>query len=457
MSDDRKNSEGAVKIDGVLKDLAEAGLTDKEIAQRIGVHESTYTRLKKGQLGATLRVLFKIACFYRVGFEYLLRERQDLIVERNGPIGWRISHELVRPDQHRQRAVAIGVLRGETRAEIAEELARSRRADGTEPTDSEVARAHREVGWLTRGAISLGFVDLILPEIASECGDEDLARELEDALASVAPAGHRIDATVVPNVAGPDFERDPIAPYVVARVAHERVRGFLARYPYTMNIGIAGGMHLGAFVQTIGPRSSPLLDPTQTDRPFTIVPLTMEPFYDPLQDLADGLVTELARRGAAMLGHRRIEALSFKPFGFLEDRVVGKLEKTSIELVRERYNRLDVAVFGCGSGPGDGWLDEMHRRLGLNGEGRARTDVCLNLLDADGKPILMASGGRRREPLGVDLARIQYLAAREDRLALLLASGAAKGESLGILARAGAMNAVVCDAAAARACINALT
>lgn len=446
-----------VRIDKVLKELAaSAGLTtDTEAAHFIGLAKGHYHRLVNGQ-GATMPTLFKIARAYNVGMDYLLRDLPELVIERNGKIGWRLSHELSRMDQILQRFVAVEVLRGSSRAEIARQLANRRCNLGSAATDDDVALAKHQVGYLARGAITLGYVDLVLPEPATACRLQGLSEDLEAALTAVSPKGQRVRAIVVPNVAGQDFERDPIAPFLVARVAHEIVRKFLERYPYTSNVGLAGGMHVQAFVQTIGPRCSPLPDPSKTDRQFTVMPLTMEPFYDHLLGIADGLVSEFARRCAAMLGRRRIEAMSFKPFGFTDNRRAPKLESTAVDLVRERYHRLDVAVFGCGSGPGDGWIDEMLHRLGLDAKERVRTDVCLNLLDEEGELIPLELDGRRREPLGVDLARIQDLASREDRLALLLSTGQVKGVSMAILAKAGAINSTVCDEAAARACLHAL-
>lgn len=448
----------AVPVDNVLKDLAASeGLTSyTDAANFIGLAKGHYHKLVNGR-GATMPTLFKIARAYNVGVDYLLRDLPELVLEHNGKIAWRLSHELSRMDQILQRFVAVEVLRGSSRADIAARLANRRRLLlGSVATEDDVALAKRQVSSLARGAITLGYVDLVLPEPATGCRIEGLSEDLGAALSAVSPDGQGVRAIVVPNVAGQDFERDPVAPFLVARVAHEIVREFLERYPYTSNVGLAGGMHVQAFVQTIGPRCSPLPDPSKTDRPFTVMPLTMEPFYDHLLGIADGLVSEFARRGAAMLGPRRIEAMSFKPFGFTDNRRAPKLESTAVDLVRERYHRLDVAVFGCGSGPGDGWIDEMLHRLGLDAKERVRTDVCLNLLDEEGRPIPLELDGRRREPLGVDLARIQALARGEDRLALLLSTGQAKGVPMVVLSKAGAIDHVVCDEAAARAGLREL-
>lgn len=445
-----------VRVAEVLDELARGhGEKDGAAAQRIGLTAQQYSTYRKGGL-ATMRVVLLIAKAYNVGVDYVLRERPDLVLESNGDIGWRLSHELSRIDQILQRFVAVSVLRGYPREGIARELAKRRQPLDRESSEDEIALAYEEVGDLARGAITLGYVDLVATDPAKGFEVPGLSEALGKALTAASPGAREVHASVVRNVAGPGFNRDPIAPFLVARVAHEVLRRFLERYPYTANIGLAGGMHVQALVQTIGPRCSPFPDPTRGHRQFTFMPLTMEPFYDHLYGISDGLVAEFARRGAAMLGPRRIEAMSFKPFGLTGNAGEIRLDPMSVGFVRERYNRLDVAVFGCGTGPGDGWIDKMVHRLRLDAKEKVRTDVCLNLLDENGQLIPLEIEGRRREPLGVDLARIQTLARTKDRLALLLASGQAKGESMAVLAKAGAISAAVCDAAAAEACLNAL-
>ena len=53
----------------------------------------------------------------------------------------------------------------------------------------------------------------------------------------------------------------------------------------------------------------------------------------------------------------------------------------------EGYLDLDVAIYGCGDGVDDGWLSEVMRHVNVDPRSTPATDVCLNLLTADGQPI----------------------------------------------------------------------
>jgi DNA-binding transcriptional regulator LsrR (DeoR family) len=121
-------------------------------------------------------------------------------------------------------------------------------------------------------------------------------------------------------------------------------------------------------------------------------------------------------------------------------------------MVRQEYLALDVALFGCGDGSDDGWI-EWTRKIAREGfDPSPPTDVCLNPISERGEPIpLPEHDGHRREHLCVSIDHIRSLTPKKDKLALLLASGASKGVPITLVVRAGGASAVVCDQAAARA------
>jgi DNA-binding transcriptional regulator LsrR (DeoR family) len=92
--------------------------------------------------------------------------------------------------------------------------------------------------------------------------------------------------------------------------------------------------------------------------------------------------------------------------------------------------------------------------LGLTLERQPVTHLCLNMLDAEARPIPLNFGGVASEYVGVALRHIVPVA--QKGLALLLTSGESKGVPLTLVVRAGCANAVICDEAAARAALEVL-
>lgn len=430
-------------------------------AEKAGIDPERFKRLAQGRADPDPEDIEKICRALNVGVEQLLGGHRDCIYETlDSGVGWRLGHELSCEDQIQRRDVTIEVLRGVSKEKIAKDLAVVRATDlpnAARTDDDREAQALRDIGWMVRGALELGLVDIVLPDDPFGCCDRKLGEALSRHLTSLTPDGHRVDAWVVPSVAASDFNRDPVSPHLAARIGHQVVRRFLDRHADATHLGLAGGVHVGAWVGAVRGRSWPLPSTRTTDRGFTLLPLTYEPFQQHSSNLSDALVGEFARRAIARLGPRRIHAPSVKPIGFLSGREVGPLDATPISVIRQSYHRLDVAIFGCGNEGGDGWLRRMRAELGQVGDDREKTDVCLNLLDAKGQRVplpLLDQNGRNLELLGVDLDIIRGLAAHPDRLALLLGTGPGKGMPMQVIARAGALNAVVCDQAAARACLK---
>lgn len=422
--------------------------TDKETARAIGITPGRYSDLKHGWGSPTLEQLYAFSRYFDVPLmEFFPPECGFFVRERDG-LRWQVRTGLRSLRERTIRDATELVLRGKAPAEIAEVVA------PTHGREDPGATRHAEwmIPTMVRAGLTLRLVELVVSSGASEIQDAALGGELATALAGA--AGRTIAVHVVRNVAHPDFARDPIAPFLAARVAHMVVARFLSEYPLSSTLGIAGGIHLATFVRSIGPDSSPF--PERGDRHFVLVPLTLEPFHDHRFELADSLVGEFHARAAMLFGPLQVRAPSFKPFGYLEDGKVGVLESDSIPMVREEYLRLDAAIFGCGDASDDGWIDSMRKMLRLDFDHPPPTDVCLNMLSEGGEPIPLPEHGGRREYLGVGLDEIQRLAARKDKLALLLASGESKGLPIKLVARAGYANAVVCDQSAARAALGAL-
>lgn len=457
-----ESEDGQVFIGGALKTLKELihlGDTGKEIAAKIGIPEARYSRLLSKSLPASIRDLVLIARAYEVSISYLLGDEPKLVEQvMNGLVSYRAG-SVYSEDQVIHRDVTLHALRGTSFDGIVDFLsdvrARQRGSESTE--DADLEQAEHDIEWIVRGSLGLRLVELVMPEDPLGWCDAELADELSLALTELSPYDRKIDVVVVPSLVGEGFNRDPAAPFVVARLGHFVVRRFFKEHLHATHLGLGGGFHVGAFVHTAGIESSPMPPAHATDRPYTLLPLTLEPFHDHSRNLADSLVGHMAHTVTSMLGPNRVFAPSTTSFGFLVDREVGPLKGTSIEVVRQHYNMLDVAVYGCGSVDGDSWLNELRKFLGPLDEGRAHTDMCLNMLDRDGNLVPFPSQrGGRLELLGADLGLIQGLARRRDKLALLLCSGRGKGEGMKILASAGCLNAVVCDEAAARACLDAI-
>lgn len=61
-----------------LRDLREdRDLTQREMAEYLGVHQTTYSDYELGRLNVPLRTLCRIADFYGVSTDYLLRRTSD--------------------------------------------------------------------------------------------------------------------------------------------------------------------------------------------------------------------------------------------------------------------------------------------------------------------------------------------------------------------------------------------
>lgn len=422
--------------------------SDKDTAKAMGIAPSTYSHLKSGQASPTWDHLEKFHDYFREPVTTFIPKGR--FARERDRLRWQLGSGLRAVSQRTSRDVAERVLQGDSPDDIARLIATREGAGDS----GAVERAKAKIAWMARSGLGFGLVEPLIAIDASEIRDPTLADELARALASHARPPRPVAVHVVRNFAHPDFERDPIVPFLVARVAHELVARILKQHPHARTVGIAGGIHLATFVRTVGLDSSPF--PEGGDRCFVLLPLTFEPFRDHRFELADALVGELHARVAMLLGPPRVEAPSFQPFGYLEDHRPGPLETDSVTIVRQRYNDLDVAAFGCGDRRDDGWIEWTERILALRLDRLPATDVCLNMLDETGEPIPLPDRRGVREYLGIGLDEIRALARRKDKLALLLASGASKGLPITLVARAGCCNAVVCDQSAAKAALAAL-
>ena len=432
---------------------------DKDIAEAAEIAASTYSSFKaekdEKRHTATLAQIVALARYFRVPVETFFEENPDLFLHERHGVRWKLRGEVSGTREQALRLAAIGVLFGEPIDEIAEWIRRLRESAGltAAPLDDH------ELRWMTRGALGLGLVEFILSESQDEIRDDDLASQLCAALEAEERQLPMPQVAVVRNLASENFTLDPIAPFLIARVAHRMVADFLRQHPAAFTLGIAGGFHVGTFVRTIGAVSSPFPDTPGSDKRFTIVPLTLEPMFEHRFILADALAGEMVGRAAQLLGPRRVDAPSFKPFGYMVDREITPLVTDSVIRVRQHYSDLSVAVFGCGDKNDDGWISYMLSYLALTPEPphTPETDVCLNMLSASAKHTPLPDEGKsQRRFLGVELQELKRLTANPDRLSLLLASGEQKGLPLSIVLRAGCASAVVCDQLAARAAIEAL-
>ena len=436
---------------------------DKDIAEAAEIAASTYSSFKAEQdekrHTATLAQIVALARYFRVPVETFFEENPGLFLHERHGVRWKLRGEVSGTREQALRLAAIGVLLGEPREEISRWIRRLRESADftTAPLDDHDLR------WMTRGALGLGLVEFVLSESQDEIRDDDLASELSKALEATPEAEEWQDRmpeiAVVRNLASETLKLDPISPFLIARVAHRMVADFLRHHPAAFTLGIAGGFHVGTFVRTIGAVSSPFPDTPGSDKRFTIVPLTLEPMFEHRFILADALAGEMVGRAAQLLGPRRVDAPSFKPFGYMVDREINPLVTDSVIRVRQHYSDLSVAIFGCGDKKDDGWISHMLSILGLTPEPphTPETDVCLNMLSGNTKHTPLPDEGKsRRRFLGVGLQDLTRLTANPDKLALLLASGEQKGLPLSLVLRAGCASAVVCDQLAATAAIEAL-
>jgi transcriptional regulator with XRE-family HTH domain len=426
--------------------------TDAQIADAAGIPRATYAGFKRKELQSrttpTVSHLVRLAKFFRVPVERFFQEIPEASFERDG-IRWKLVGGAAGRREKALRSAATGVLLGETPDEVLGRLPADFRVAGREPDRDDVRG-------MARGGLELGMVELLLTKSKDELQDPELAGELQRELVSACSPECPPKVRVVRNVAHKDFEHDPVAPFFIAYVAHDVVADFLSGPQVAYRLGIAGGIHLKMFVGGIGATSSPFPDVPTSDRRFTLIPLTLEPFYDHGYYLADALVGEFRARAACLLGQRRLEAPSFKPFGYLEDRQVQPLKTDAVQGVREHYRTLDAAIYGCGARDDHGWIHATLQALDLEPQPTPETDVCLNMLSEKGEAVPLPSEAGQREFLGVNLRDIRNIAGSRSKLALLLTSGRGKGLPLVLVARAHCMNAIVCDQAAARAALEVL-
>lgn len=387
--------------------------------------------------------------------EVVDREPQIFPFERNG-MAWRLSGV---PKGTRPRACRIAVARalaGQSQDEISAAIEVVYAARENRPLALDAASLRDMV----QAGLDMGLARFEAPPEAGRATLEDtdlanaLARALEadaKSLAAYRPM-HRIRVRVINNVSHPTLAPDPVMPFLVARVAHEIVAQHLLDHPTVYSIGLAGGMHCSTFVRSTGAESSPFPDDSG-DKQITFVPLTLEPFWNHQLPMADAVVGQMVAQARALLGARRVDGLTLQSFAYIVDeRVAGRGDNEFTE-VRRHYRDLDIAIFGCGDLESDGWLECVLRRVRIDAHAKPATDVCLNLLDENGAPIPLPDG---REFVGISLPDIRRLVGSDDRLALLLTSGSAKGRPIVVASRAGCADTIVCDAAAANAALEVL-
>lgn len=424
---------------------------DTEIARKAGLPRSTYGDFKSTapQQSPQLRQLIALQHVLREPIAHFFDHAENPLLYRHEGIAWRIELKAAGRQEHAVRLAALGAALGESPGGIA---ARIRTAFGERGSEGRVLDAD-EIAHMARGGLALGMVVPELSETGVEIERAALSEELSGALSKITPGKITLSARVVANVAHADFGPDPVAPWLIARAAHELVRSFLAGKA-GCTIGIAGGYHLDAFVRSAGPASSPFPASLRGRASYVLVPLTLEPLHDHRYTLADPLVGELFARGNALLGPRRLKAPSFLSFGHIREGDVA-MSPDAVTFIRRHYADLDVAVFGCGDGSDAGWIQHAAVSLGSRPQPmQAVTDVCLNVLDANAQPIPLNVRGVESEYLGVALRHIEPVA--RNGLALLLTSGASKGLPLTLVVRAGCANAVICDEAAAKTALRVL-
>jgi len=427
-------------------------MPQNKVAEMIGMSSQSYgayrTRGEKGR-GPTFALGLKLARVLELSIEELIdSDTPNFLHERNG-ISWRLASVPRNANAKALRIAAALLLGGRSVDEIAERVQAvlaARNIRSLQPTEARLRD-------MVQGGLSLNLVEIELSEAGREIEDRKLAGELAAALEADSPSRHRPTVRVVRNVAHESFKFDPVAPFLVARVAHGLVEKHIAEQETIYTTGLAGGVHCATFVHSIGAASSPFPDDSG-DKRLTFVPLTLEPFLNHKLPMADAVVAQMASKGRSLLGSKRIEALTFQGFGYATDNRVEPPSTKGIVMVREGYLDLDVAIYGCGDPVDDGWLSEVMRHVGIDPAATPATDVCLNLLTADGQPIHLPD---RRQFVGVSLSDIQRLVVHEGKLALLLTSGRAKGEPITVVSRAGCADTIVCDQAAARSALEVLS
>ena len=317
------------------------------------------------------------------------------------------------------------------------------------------SREERTVHELVQAGLDLGlarFVERVGPEpgAASPFEDVALAARLRGALArdsrgAGSPIGQGPAVHVVHNLTHESFGDDPLVATLVALVGHRVVAEHLVRHPHLYSFGLAGGRHCETFVRVAGAESSPFPD-ASGDKKFTFIPLTREPVYRHQLPTANAVVGRMVAGARSLLGDRRVDGVTLDRRRWPDASGGGGAEG-------DPYRELDIAVFGCGDLLRDGWLERALRGVKLPAGAAPMTDLCLNVLDELGAPIVLPED---RDFDGIGLADVGRLARQRSQLALLLTSGAAKGRPLVAVARSGCVDTIVCDRAAAVAALNAL-
>jgi hypothetical protein len=313
-----------------------------------------------------------------------------------------------------------------------------------------VKRMEPTISTRVRAGLSLGLVDLAISSDASDVQDTALAEDLARALSNHARPPRPVIVHVARNVVHPGFGRDPVAPFLIARAAHGLVARFLAEHPPARTLGIAAGLHLAAFVRSIGPDSSPF--PDGDDRTFVIVPLTLEPFHGRRFELADALAGDLHARARPCLAR-----CVCGPRASSRSATSRATTSASSTPSRSRWSGRSIT----GSTSRSSGAATPATTAGSNGRRkilrpRFVSPPPTDMIDENGDPIPLGEHGVRREYLGAGIDEIKSVATREGKLALLLASGESKGKPIALVVSAGCANAVVCDQAAARAVLAEL-
>jgi hypothetical protein len=414
-----------------------------ERAEFADIHPGTYSELRNGKRRASLEHLVKLSKSHGKPLAHMLDGAPDLY-DSDG-IRWRLVTEGRDARQAELLAAAHGVLCGLSLAEIQEVIRTQQAGRGRSPSAPDEGR----VLSMAQGGAALGLVEFSLSPDVRELVNPALSELLERALEL--DSGRKTAVHVVRNVCHDDFKHDPLAPVFIALRAHVIVAEFFGSHNSVFTIGLAGGAHCEQFVTMVGSQSCPI--PQESgDRRLTFVPLTLEPFTNHDQPIANRVVGEMVTRCAYLIGRPRVSAPSLQSFGYVVNGVVGQPERASLETVREQYDRLDAIVCGCGDREPNGWLDLALIKVGMSDPDIA-TDAMFNLLTVDGKQRPLEGG---RSFVGLSLLSAQRLARSPNKLALLLTSGTSKGLPLVAVNRSGAVNTIVCDERAALAALEGL-
>jgi len=407
---------------------------------------------KSGQKSPSLLEAARLAAGLYLSLEELPDRDTHLFPSERNSVAWRLSGV---PQGTRPRAcrIALGrLLEGQSQDEIREAIEAVYAAHDQRPLHLDESAVRDMI----QGGLNMGLARFEPPPDAAEAvlEERDLASELAASLEHDPHAlplngsKRRPVVRVVKNLAHASFALDPVAPHLVARIAHEIVAEHLRIHRTVYSIGLAGGMHCLTFVHTAGAESSPFPDDSG-DKQITFVPLTLEPFSNQQLPIANSVVGQMVEQSRGLLGSRRVEGLTLQA----SRKVAGdQVSDGDDELMQRSYRQLHVAIFGCGDLESDGWLELAMRGVKTEGDVLPATDVCLNLLAEDGSSIPLQDG----QFVGIGLADIRRLVQRDDRLALLLTSGRAKGRPIVVASRAGCVDTIVCDRAAAEAALEVL-